>query len=237
MFTIALLTWLAVVASGSALHSRERRSPNAKMRRQLKATPRAKIAELPESQVGCTVGRTRPLEATPMFQAPLTGRPCFFYIAEVEVQHGRNWRLLARERHGGPFIIQDSTGRAVIEPDGARLDIAFDYVDYVWSNPKQREHAFLLRVQPTLVGMLFTHQIRFREAIIGVDELVSVLGAGVREADPLAPPAESYRGEPVTRLRFSSAPEAELLVSAAKETILDSGIIDAASVEPPPRAS
>jgi hypothetical protein len=222
MLTAALLAWIAVIASGTALRARERRSPNATMRRQLKATPRVKIAELPESQVGCTVGRTRPLEQTPMLEAPLTGRPCLFYLVEVELQAGRNWRLIARERSPLPFIIQDGTGRAVIEPAEARLDIAFDFVDYVWNNPRQREHAFLLRVQPTIVGVLFTNQVRFREAIIGVDELVSVLGAGVREADPLAPPTESYRGEPKTRLRFSSAPDAELLVSAAKETIVDS---------------
>lgn len=222
MLTAALLAWIAVIASGTAMRAHERRSPNAKMRRQLKETPRVKIGEFPESQVACTVGRTRLLEQTPMLEAPLTGRPCLFYTVEVELQSGRSWRLIARERSGSPFIIQDATGRAVIEPAEARLDIAFDFVDFVWNNPRQREHAFMLRVQPTLVGVLFTHQVRFREAIIGIDELVSVLGAGVREADPLAPPAETYRGEPKTRLRFSSAPEAELLVSAARETIFNS---------------
>jgi hypothetical protein len=222
MLTAALLAWIAVVAGGTALRARERRSPNAKMRRLLREMPRVKIGDFPESQVGCTVGRTRLLEQSPMLEAPLTGRPCLFYIVEVELQAGRTWRLIARERAGSAFIIQDATGRAVIEPAEARLDIAFDFVDFVWNNPRQREHAFLLRVQPTLVGVLFTNQVRFREAIIGVDELVSVLGAGVREADPLAPPTESYRGEPKTRLRFSSAPEAELLVSAARETIFNS---------------
>jgi hypothetical protein len=233
MLTAALLAVVAVIAGGRALHVRERRSPNAKMRQQLKQTPRVKIAELPESQIGCTVGRTRPLEATPLVEAPLTGRPCLFYIVEVEVEAGRGWRLIARERHGGPFIIQDSTGRAVIEPDEARFDISFDYVDHAWSNPTPREHGFVLRVQPSVVGVLFTNQVRFREAIIRVDELVSVLGAGVREADPLAPPVESYRGEPVMRLRFSSAPDAELLVSADRETIVDVAPADPA--HPPAR--
>ncbi|HTL37980.1 MAG TPA: hypothetical protein VL326_32840 [Kofleriaceae bacterium] len=233
MLTVAVLAVFAVLVSGGALHARERRTPNAKLRRQLQGMRRVKIAELPESEVGCTIGRTRPLEATPMVEAPLTARPCFYYIVEVEVQTGRSWRLIARERHGGPFIIQDSTGRAVIEPDEARLDIAFDFVDHCWSNPTQREHAFVLRVQPSVVGVLFTNQVRFREAIIGVDELVSVLGAGVREADPLAPPVESYRGEPVMRLRFSSSPEAELVLSAAKETILDVAATRGPESKPP----
>jgi hypothetical protein len=223
MLTAALLAAIAVIASGRALHRRERRSPNAKMRRQLAATPRVKIAELPESQVGCTVGRTQQLEMTPMLEAPLTGRPCFFYVVELELRVGSGWRLVARERTGSPFIIQDATGRAVVEPAEARLDIAFDVVDHVWANPSPRQHAFVMRVQPNVVGLLFANQVRFREAIIGEDELVSVMGAGVREADPLAPPTASYRGEPATRLRFSSSPEAELLLSAAKEAIVAGG--------------
>ncbi|HUS29000.1 MAG TPA: hypothetical protein VMZ53_10825 [Kofleriaceae bacterium] len=221
MVSVALIaTILAVVAGGRALHRHERRNPNERMRRLLKSTKRVRIAELPESQVGCTIGRTRPLEMTSLVEAALTGRPCFFYIAELEVRAGSGWQLVARERVGGPFIIQDASGRAVVEPDGARLDIAFDFVDHVWGNPTAREHQFILRAKPDAVGLPFTHQVRFREAVIGADELVSVLGAGVREADPLAPPVASYRGEPVTRLRFSSSPDAELLVSAAKETII-----------------
>jgi len=222
MLTAALLAVLAVVAGGGALHARERRAPNAKLRRQLKAAPRTKIAELPENELCAAVGRTRPLEMTPMLESPLTGRPCFFYIVEVEARERADWRLVARERHGVPFVIQDATGRAVIEPAEARLDIAFDHLDLVYANPHPREHAFVMRVQPSAAGLLFTKEVRFREAIIGVDELVSVLGAGVREADPLAPPVATYRGEPITRLRFSSAPEAELLLSAAKETIVAS---------------
>src|SRR5690349_2097218 len=104
MLTAALLAWIAVVAGGTALRAHERRSPNAKMRRQLKETARVKIGEFPESQVACTIGRTRQLEQTHMLEAPLTGRPCLFYIAEVEVQAGRAWRLIARERSDSPFI-------------------------------------------------------------------------------------------------------------------------------------
>jgi hypothetical protein len=225
MLTVALVA--AVVAIlGGALQTRERRSPNAVMRRQLKAAPRTKIGELPESQVCSAVGRTRPLEMTPLLHAPLSGRPCFYYVIEAEMRERGSWVLIARERQGVPFVIQDASGRAVIEPAEARIDIEYDLTDIIWANPHPREHQFIVRVKPDVAPLLYTKQVRFREAIIGPDELVSVLGAGVREPDPLAPPSESYRGEPMTRLRFSRAPEAELLVSAAKETIIKVGLDD-----------
>jgi hypothetical protein len=214
--TIALLATLAAVIAGVV---RKQRSPNASMRKQLRAAPRVKIAELPESQVCAAVGRTRPLEMSSVMEAPLTGRPCFYFIAEIEERVGSQWRLVARERRGVPFVIQDATGRAVIDPEEALIDIPCDYQNVVWGNPSQRQHAFVLRLMPTAVTLPFAKQVRFREARIGPDELVSVLGAGVREADPLAPPAAEYRGDPVTRLRFSRAAGTALLVSAAEETI------------------
>lgn len=190
------------------------------MRKQLRAAARVKIAELPENEICAAVGRTRPLELSDVVEAPLTGRPCFYFIAEIEERAGSQWRLVARERRGVPFVIQDSTGRAVIDPEEALIDFAWDYENVVWGNPSQRQHAFVLRVAPAKVSLPFAKQVRFREARIGPDELVSVLGAGVREADPLAPPSAEYRGEPITRLRFSRAAGTTLLVSAAKETIL-----------------
>jgi hypothetical protein len=222
MITVALIAAVVAVLGG-AMHARERRSPNAQLRKQLKAAARmrAKIGELPESQMCSAVGRTRPLEMTAMLHAPLTNRPCFYYVVEAEMRERSTWVLIARERQGVPFVIQDATGRAVVEPAEARIDIEYDMTDIIWANPHPREHQFILRVKPDVAPLLYIKQVRFREAVIGPDELVSIMGAGVREPDPLAPPAETYRGEPMTRLRFSSAPEAELLVSAAKETIID----------------
>jgi len=218
--TLAVLAAVFAVIAGRA--ARNRRSPHAHMRKQLRAAPRVKIGELPESQVCAAIGRTRPVELTEILEAPLTGRPCFYFVAEIEVRAGNRWRLLARERRGVPFVIQDPTGRAVIDPDAALIDIASDYENVVWGNPSQRQHAFVMRVLPNAAALPFSKQCRFREARIGPDELVSVLGAGVREADPLAPPSAEYRGEPLTRLRFSSAAGTTLLVSAAQETIVES---------------
>lgn len=218
MVTIALLATLAALIAGRIV--RNRRSPNAALRKQLRGAARVKIAELPESQVCAAVGRTRPIEMAEVLEAPLTGRPCFYFIAEIEERVGSQWRLVARERRGVPFVIQDATGRAVIDPDEALIDIPCDYENVVWGNPSQRQHAFVLRVMPNAVSLPFAKQVRFREARIGPDELVSVLGAGVREADPLAPPSAEYRGEPITRLRFSTAAGATLMVSAAQETIV-----------------
>lgn len=63
--------------------------------------------------------------------APVTGVPCYFYrtIAWQLKQAGRNkeWEKVAEESLHVPFFLDDNTGRVLVNPQGAELDIHRDF--------------------------------------------------------------------------------------------------------------
>src|SRR5690242_17954653 len=78
------------------------------------------------------------------------------------------------------------------------------------------EQAFLAR--HGMASSKANKKLRYSEAIIGVDEVVAVLGAGVREPDPDAKPDGGYRGELPTRLRLTSSAAHPLVISDSSKT-------------------
>jgi hypothetical protein len=55
-------------------------------------------------------------------------------------------------------------------------------------------------------------RLRYREAIVAIGEIISVLGSGTREPDPQAAPAD-YRGGQPTLIRLTSSPRYPLVIS------------------------
>ena len=195
--------------------------PEARARRELRAAALYRIADLPDGVRGRIAGRAYPL--TEALRAPLSGRPCVYFIARVEERNtdsdGDTWVKLVDEYRGVPFGIQDGSGRAIIDATKARLALDFDGTSQ--SRPfgdmskSEVEQAFLARHGVT--GKRYS-TLRYTEAIIGVDEAVAVLGAGVREPDPDASPTGAYRGELPTRLRLTSSAAHPLVISDAPST-------------------
>jgi len=66
-------------------------------------------------------------------QAPLTGLPCYYYrsMAWQLKQSGKNshWEKVADESLHLPFYLDDNTGRMLIDPQGAELDLHRDFHD------------------------------------------------------------------------------------------------------------
>ena len=64
-------------------------------------------------------------------QAPITGRPCYYFRTLVWEwkQHGKNkeWVKIAGECMHVPFFLDDNTGRMLIDPRGADLDLHCDF--------------------------------------------------------------------------------------------------------------
>jgi hypothetical protein len=58
----------------------------------------------------------------------------------------------------------------------------------------------------------------YQEWIVPAERIVSVMGGGTREPDPLAPPAPEYRGEPAMRLRIAQTPPYSLMISDSADT-------------------
>jgi len=65
--------------------------------------------------------------------APITGVPCYYFhtAAWQWQQEGKNkaWVKVADERLHVPFFLDDNTGRVLIDPQGAEMDIHRDFHD------------------------------------------------------------------------------------------------------------
>jgi hypothetical protein len=187
-------------------------------RRKLRTAKAFAIGALPEGTAGRVAGDASALDAT--LQAPLTGRDCVCYVAIVDGFRGPlGWVNLITEERGVPFVLADATGRAIVDPTGAEMALEFDSIattgptvplgTFVDATTLQRE--FLARHGrsdrwPT------PRRLRYREAVICAGTRVAVLGEGVREPDPDAPPPGDYRGEATTRLRLTSTKRFPLVV-------------------------
>jgi hypothetical protein len=197
-------------------------SPSNRLKRELRGAPRYSLGELPEQTRGRVVGSAQSLEQT--LEAPLTGRACLYFVVTVEQHHstGRSsyWKTIIREEQGVPFMLTDGTGKAIVDPRSAKvaLDVDGRGDSGTFDSPSERESAFLARHGTTGQGWVFNKRLRYREAVIEIGETVAILGAGIREPDPTAPPAEAYRGEQPTRVRMTSSPRFPLLISDSPDT-------------------
>jgi len=65
--------------------------------------------------------------------APITGEPCYYYrtMAWQLKQSGKNkqWEKVADESLHVPFYLDDNTGRVLVDPQGAEMDIHRDFHD------------------------------------------------------------------------------------------------------------
>jgi hypothetical protein len=192
-------------------------SHDAQVKRALKKAPLAKINALAEGRPGKIVGAVRPFEQ--VLTAPLSGRRCVYWIVRVEQRRhtgkSSHWRKIIEEHQGVPFTVDDGTGHAIVDARNAKIALDTDMrtKSGTFDNPTPQETEFLSRHRVSGQGLVFNKQLRYAEAVIEENEVVAVLGAGVREPDPGAPPADAYRGEQPTRVRMTSSPQHPLVVS------------------------
>lgn len=89
--------------------------------------------------------------------APITGVPCYYYrtTAWQLKQSGKNkeWEKVAEESLHLPFYLDDNTGRLLIDPQGAELDIHCDFRE------EFSDSLFSTRpdVPPNVAGFLARH--------------------------------------------------------------------------------
>jgi hypothetical protein len=188
-----------------------------RLKRQLKQAKPWSLNELPEDTHGRVIGQARVLGE--QLQGPLTGRACVYYVAMVEEQRstGRStyWRTVAQETRGVPFMLEDGTGRAIVDPNGAQVALDFDgnSKSGTFNNADPVQEQFLAKHGQKSEGWVFNKTLRYREAMIEIGETIAVLGSGTREPDPNAAPEAAYRGAPATRLRLTSSPRFPLIIS------------------------
>jgi len=67
--------------------------------------------------------------------APITGDPCYYYRVRawqwVESENSHQWKSVLDESLHVPFFLEDSTGRVLIDPQGAELDVHKSFSDEI----------------------------------------------------------------------------------------------------------
>jgi hypothetical protein len=126
-----------------------------------------------------------------LLQAPLTGRACACFVVHVEEQrrHGKttSWRSLVHESRSRDFVVEDATGRAIVQTRGIEVAVVLDH---------HERSGFLADAPPALERFLAGHghsttglfglnkTIRYREGALEPGETVAVLGRARWEDDP-----------------------------------------------------
>jgi hypothetical protein len=149
--------------------------------------------------------------------SPIAGKPCFLYRTTVWQQRDRRaqeWEKVADETLHLPFFIDDASGRLLIEPLGADLDLRCDFreeydAESLFGNlDRPRVSAFLSRhaIVPTRPICIEERTIKLGDAIFVAGTLMANPGVQARAFSPHgeAPPNGSS-----SRSRRDSTTESE----------------------------
>jgi hypothetical protein len=137
--------------------------------------PLHKIGDAPDATLvrigGAVVGE-------PTLRAPLSGRPCLYYVASVTVGQ-YNKRNTHRVANGAAFAITDETGTALVPREGAKYEVSHDVVEIERAS----------RLKPRLVGAIERlgvvlpdiAEVTLYEGIIAPGDEIEIVGAGMRK--------------------------------------------------------
>jgi hypothetical protein len=112
--------------------------------------------------------------------APVTGRPCFLYrtIAWHKPEGKSGWTKVAEEILHLPFFVDDTTGKMLIEPLGAELDLECDFqeeydisLSYSSDDIPLRAKSFLARH-----NVSSDQSLRITECLIKADDPLFIAG-------------------------------------------------------------
>lgn len=170
------------------------------------------IGELPDGTVGRMIGTVRAAGAT--LKAPVTGRACVCYHLTVST-NTEDAHTIISDQQGVPFVLEDDSGRALVDPEGAALERYRAHDDDASTTRGATKQQLDLLEAYGQKDLGLEVPLRFREEIVEIGEDICVAGAGVRDADPDAVPAEGYRTAPATRLRIASSPRFQILITDA----------------------
>jgi hypothetical protein len=210
MSEVSILEFLAAI--GRIPGALGRYAADRKHRKLMRKAPVFTVRDLPENTFGKIVGRVRPLRERAI-EAPLSKRVCVYYDISVDAMVGESMvRTLASLQDGIPFVLQDETGGAVIDPAHAFVSAGIDALstsELADAGPAERDILVRTNLSGRTVGM--GDSLRYREAILELDEMVAVFGGGIREPDPDG--LSTYRDHGATRMHLTGTARFPLFIS------------------------
>lgn len=113
--------------------------------------------------------------------APVTGRPCYLYrtTAWHKPAAKSGWEPLAEEILHLPFFVDDTTGKMLIEPLGAELDLECDFQEDYDISLSYSSDEIPLRVRSFLTrhNISSDQTLRITECVIKADDPLFIAGA------------------------------------------------------------
>lgn len=183
-----------------------------RLRRRLRA-PRRTAADAVDGERCRLVGVVGPGTA---LTAPLTGRACAAYIAEV-ADDAVDGAGTLRARGGVDFIVTDASGQVIVDPAGAELELeppTHAWLRALGEAAPALDLAFVRARGGSIDAWRPGMRVRCRELIVAVGDRVAVIGHATRELDPDgARRATGYRDPLPTRVRFVASPGRPLIVT------------------------
>lgn len=92
------------------------------------------IADTPTSRIGSTpqgyaefVGRGRHATDTPP-RSRISGLPCLWHRYVIERERDQGWEYLESGESDAPFVVDDGSGRALIDPEGAEILVSHQQI-------------------------------------------------------------------------------------------------------------
>jgi hypothetical protein len=213
---VAQLVGLALAAAMIVYHHFFNR--DAIVKRALAKLPRARLADAAAGRLVKAVARLEGL-GEPLV-APLSKRRCVHFDLTIEQweSSGRSgrWEIVAQERTSQEVLVRDSSGTALVRPDGAEIAVLRDenYLTGPLRSATPELKALLEAYGQDAVGWLgLSRKLRYREGVFEAGEHVAIQGVATRWADD---PAASVAGLPEGRRIdwvFATTVEAPLRVS------------------------
>lgn len=203
---------LSLVAAAGAV---TRFGRQAEARRGLAGAVRASMADAPEAARVHLVGTIADGEH---LIAPISRRPCVYYAIMIEEDLGTAWQVVYTDQRAVPFVVEDGTGRALIDAAGAEIEVDAGRRVGTLDRPALEALGPTSAIRLSGNSALRGPRLRYREVAFAVGATIAVIGTAVREPDPDAiKSVTGYREGPPTRLRLGRSAAHALWLSDAAD--------------------
>lgn len=183
-------------------------SKESRLKRTVHQAPRTHVASFPNGAEGTIKGEVRRLEE---LRAPLSGRSCVHVQIVIEEWRSKAgyfyrgwWCPLIEASRSVDFVIEDGSGRAMVETAEARFvvrkDVGFE-IEELRHDVVRRpalERFLVDQLGPETDPLDFDKKLRCREGVFEQDEIVWVYGRGQWEKSDRSTKAQLVIGPPST---------------------------------------
>ena len=213
-----ILVTLFFVVSTVVIVFAIRFSPKNKMLRSLKETKAKPVSSIQSGNYEKIIGKALFVKQT--MTAPISGRTCIFYHAEVRQKRGKRWDIIIDDKQTTNFFL-DCNGEMVI----IKMDESPSYYEVILDKDHKTSSGFLKDAPMRLENYLkrygkestnflgMNKLIKYREGIIEPNEKIVV--KGIAEWKELKEPIEGYNYSKI--LTFKGSETQKLYITDLKE--------------------